>query len=115
MSTLKVNDIIEATSGGGKVFQCRVYCNYNQSGTISVTESGNVSSIVDESTGIATISFSNSLANANYSAPATSQAGQMRIGDTAEMLSSAILFVVENDGGSNQDKPINTFVVVGTG
>lgn len=68
MSTLKVNDIQEATSGGGKIFPARVWLNFDGTGTISIKSDGNVSSITDVATGRTTANFSNNLADANYAA-----------------------------------------------
>ena len=66
MSTLKVNDIQEATSGGGKIWPARAYLTFNSSGTVSISEDGNFSSITDNGTGYFTCSFSNSFSNSNY-------------------------------------------------
>jgi hypothetical protein len=66
MSTLKVNDIQEATSGGGKIFPPRMRATVNQSGTQAILGSDNLSSITDSGTGRTTFSFSTNFANANY-------------------------------------------------
>ena len=67
MSTLKVNDIEEATSGGGKIFPPRAWMNANGTGTVSIRADGNVSSISDYGTGSYGMNFSNSMTDANYS------------------------------------------------
>jgi hypothetical protein len=65
MSTLKVNDIVEATSGGGKVFFSRCWVDYApQSNTIN--DSGGLSSITDNGTGDHTFNFTNSNSSAYY-------------------------------------------------
>lgn len=66
MSTLKVNDIQEATSGGGKIFPPRMRATVNQSGTQAILGSDNLSSITDNGTGRTTFTFSTNFANANY-------------------------------------------------
>lgn len=68
MSTLKVNDIIEATSGGGKVFQCRAWVKF----TMTLAQNGlqgdqGVSSVTDRAVGDFDISLDNTMSNANYS------------------------------------------------
>ena len=68
MSTLKVNDIVEATSGGGKIWPCRAWVNFNGNSTITIRDDGNVSSITDNATGKYTLNFTNTLSNANYAA-----------------------------------------------
>ena len=50
MSTLKVNDIQEATSGGGKFDVTRVWVNFTGSGTTSIRDDVGVSSLTDNGT-----------------------------------------------------------------
>ena len=66
MSTLKVNDIQEATSGGGKIFPPRARATINQVSTQSILGSDGISSITDSGTGRTTFNFSTNFANANY-------------------------------------------------
>jgi hypothetical protein len=47
-------------------FTAKVWCRYNQTGTPSITDSHNVSSITDNSTGNLDVTFANSMANNNY-------------------------------------------------
>ena len=68
MSTLKVNDIQEATSGGGKIFPPRAWVNFDGSSTPSIRDDGNVSSITDRGTSRFTVNFSNSFGNSSYAA-----------------------------------------------
>jgi len=67
MSTLKVNDITEATSGGGKIWPSRAWLNMDGTGTISIRADGNFSSITDLGTGIYNATMSNAMSSANYS------------------------------------------------
>ena len=67
MSTLKVNDIQEATSGGSKIWPARAWFNFNGYSTGTIRDDGNVSSITDNGTGDYTVNFSSSVANSNYS------------------------------------------------
>lgn len=69
MSTLKVNDIAEATSGGGKIWPSRAWANINQVGTQAIRDDKNVSSITDNGTGRTTVTWTNAAPNANYSMP----------------------------------------------
>jgi len=73
MSTLKVNTI-QNTSGGSsstpeQIEQGRAksWINFDGTGTVSIRDSFNVSSLVDDSTGNYQINFSNNFSNANYS------------------------------------------------
>lgn len=67
MSTLKVNDILEATSGGGKIFPARAWVNLNGTGTVAIRNDGGVSSITDNATGQYTVTLANAFSGANYS------------------------------------------------
>jgi len=66
MSTLKVNDIQEATSGGGKIWPARAYIVFNGTGTVAINDDGNFSSLTDNGTGYYTCGFSNNFSNTSY-------------------------------------------------
>lgn len=66
MSTLKVNDIQEATSGGGKIFLSRAWADWNAV-TSSLNDDGNVSSLTDNGTGNFTVNFTNNMPSSTYS------------------------------------------------
>jgi hypothetical protein len=65
MSTLKVNDIVEATSGGGKIFPARVSGTLNGS-SFALEQSNGVSSAQDNGVGNYQFNFSNNFSNAQY-------------------------------------------------
>ena len=81
MSTLKVNDIAEATSGGGKIWPSRAWINLHGSGTVSIRNDGNVASITDNGTGLYTVNFTNALADANYSTVGSCKEASFGYGD----------------------------------
>ena len=64
MSTVKVDTI--KTTGNIEVYTCKAWVNFNGTGTVAITGSGNVSSITDLGTGRYTITFTNALTDANY-------------------------------------------------
>ena len=66
MSTLKVNDIQEATSGGAKIWPLRAWTTYQMDGTASIHDDGNTSSITDNGTGNISLTWSNAFSNTNY-------------------------------------------------
>ena len=68
MSTLKVNTLEEATSGGATFFTSKAWVNFNGYGTVSIRASGNVSSITDNSTGQYTANFSSATTDADFAA-----------------------------------------------
>ena len=69
MSTLKT-DVVETSSGGAttltKQSAAKAWVNLNGTGTISVRNSFNTSSMTDHGTGDYTINFANSLASGNF-------------------------------------------------
>lgn len=67
MSTLKVNTLEEATSGGATYFTPKAWVNFDGTGTVAIQADGNVASITDNGTGNYTVNFSSSIADANYS------------------------------------------------
>ena len=70
MSTLKVGTI--QNTSGVEVYTAKAWVNFNGTGTVAIRASGNVSSITDNGTGDYTVNFTNAMADANYSAVATS-------------------------------------------
>ena len=84
MSTLNVNTVQSSTSNppifknsGGTVVGtlCRAWVNFNGTGTVTIRDSFNVSSITDAGTGLYTINFTNALSNTNYSWAGTCSTG----------------------------------------
>ena len=69
MSTLRVNNIKD-TSGGTSNLKidgaAKAWVNFDGTGTVSIDDSFNVSSITDNSTGNYTINFTNAMSNAEY-------------------------------------------------
>ena len=75
MSTLQVTSI-KSISSAAPVFQntsgteigtlCKAYVNFDGTGSITIRENLNVSSITDTATGRYTINFTNAMPNANY-------------------------------------------------
>jgi hypothetical protein len=72
MSTIKVTNV-QDTSGGNsstsaEIFsgRAKAWINFDGTGTVSISDSFNVSSVTDNGTGDYTVSFTNAMANANY-------------------------------------------------
>ena len=75
MSTLQVGTIksnssavpvIQNTSGTEIGQFCKAWVNFDGTGTISIRDNFNVSSITDSGTGVYTANFSSAMSNANY-------------------------------------------------
>jgi len=72
MSTIKVNNL-QNTSGGASSTaeeiqqgRAKAWVNFNGTGTVSIYDDYNVSTITDHDTGQYTINFTNPMPNANY-------------------------------------------------
>lgn len=74
MSTLKVNTLEEATSGGATFFTSKAWVNLKGTGTISIRADGNVSSLTDNGAGRYQVNFSSNTSDANYSCQGNMQA-----------------------------------------
>jgi hypothetical protein len=59
-------DLFNAT-GTAPVYACRAWVNFNGIGTVSIRDSGNVSSITDNGTGDYTVNFVTAMPDVNYS------------------------------------------------
>ena len=64
--------VIKDDGRGLSQFTAKAWCNFNGTGTIAFRDSHNCSSLTDNGTGNYSVSFTNNLANANYSAVANS-------------------------------------------
>lgn len=60
-------------SGSTPLYSARAWVNFNGTGTVSIRESGNVSSITDNGTGNYTVNFITAMHDANYSVTGTAQ------------------------------------------
>ena len=122
MSTVKANDILEATSGGGKFFVPRAWVNWKNSGGNSLVASGNISSVADNGTGVFTTNFTTSFSAATYAL-----SGACNTNNTANIASigfntnsggntyttSACGHTAEDVDGSRTDYINNTVMYVG--
>lgn len=66
LTAKKLRDALNAT-GFAPVYACRAWVNFNGTGTPSIRNSGNVSSITDNGVGDYTINFTTVMPDANYS------------------------------------------------
>ena len=57
---------IPTVSGTAPLYMCRVWVNFNGTGTVAIRASGNVSSITDNGTGDYTLNFTTALSDGNY-------------------------------------------------
>jgi len=56
-----------AQNGSAPIYAARAWVNFNGTGTVAITASGNVSSITDNAVGDYTVNFTTAMSDANYS------------------------------------------------
>ena len=96
MSTLKVNTLEEATSGGATFFTAKAWVNFNGTGTVAIRADGNVSSITDNGTGSYTANFTSSMTDANYALSASAS----RYNVSASFGGMNVILARDNDDGT---------------
>ena len=63
------SDNLQFNSGYGSTvtaYGCRAWVNFNGTGTVAIRDSGNVSSITDQGTGLYQVNFTTAMPDANY-------------------------------------------------
>ena len=94
MSTLQVTTIksnssaapvFQNTSGTEKGQLAKAWINYNGTGTVSIRDSFNVSSLTDNGEGLYTITFTNAMSNNDYCVQCTSHMWEDNSDDNARI------------------------------
>ena len=113
MSTIKVTNI-QDTSGGNQstseeIFQGRAkaWINFKGTGTVTIRDDYNVSTITDAGTGLFTINFTNALSHSNYAAIGMSHYGISHHGNTPYSTTSFKAVTYNTTNGSNTDYEFN--------
>ena len=118
MSTLKVNSIVEATSGAGDFAQTRAWLNFDHV-TPSIRDSFKVSSVADIATGRIDVNLTNAMSDINYCSSGSAghaTSGATRIVSTNNALgntSSKVDCLIENAGGTQVDTGYVGVYVIG--
>jgi len=81
----RITDALNAT-GSAPIYACRAWVNFDGTGTVSIRESGNVSSITDNGTGDYTINFTTAMEDASYAGGGSASSGANDDGDANTML-----------------------------
>ena len=125
MSTLKAANIQSTTTGaptfktstGTEIGQlAKAWINFDGQFTVSIRDSFNVSSLVDNATGDYTINFTNSLGNANFVVAATTAYEfnhEPRIIAAIAYTTSSVRVETGYSAFTNQDEQINNVVIFG--
>ena len=131
MSTLKVNTIQNTSAAHSSTPEeiaqgrAKAWINFNGSGTISINDSFNVSSITDNGTGDYSVSYSTAMASVNYCGVGGGKGDNdgsdanktvtsfKRISSTPATGSSRIVTGFGNNAGTGTDSIVVTWVVFG--
>ena len=65
VASARITNALNA-SGSAPIYACRAWVNFVGSGTVSINEGGNVSSVIDNGVGQYTINFTTAMPDANY-------------------------------------------------
>ena len=123
MSTLKVNTLEEATSGGATFYTAKAWAKINAStGSPVIEGEGNISSVTDLGVGGSLFNFSDNLTDANYSSVATTSGAVVgahtvaffsNFGtETATYTSSQVQVSCLNPANSNQRADNQTLTLI---
>ena len=120
MSTLKVTTIQDTSGGNASTSEqlnqgrAKVWCAWNGNGTVSIYDSFNVSSLVDNGTGDYTVNFSSNMSNCNY-AFTWASGGTIYNGDDTYRTTSSLqcLGMGRQDSYNQQDTLIQCISVFG--
>jgi len=90
-------------TGTAPIYACRAWVNFDGTGTVSIRDSGNVSSITDNGAGDYTVNFTTAMEDANYSISALQGVGVFFVRGNANSASSFNLGVrdVRDSEGTN--------------
>ena len=91
MSTLKVTNIQDSSGSNSSTTEqinqgrAKAWINYNGTGTVSIRDSFNVSSLTDNGEGLYTITFTNAMSNNDYCVQCTSHMWEDNSDDNARI------------------------------
>jgi len=121
VSPAKVRVAIPAAlnaTGSAPIYACRAWVNFDGTGTVSIRDSGNVSSITEDAKGKYTINFDTALTDDNYAALVMSSQGDFistnysgTVDHDKPYTSSTFSVIIQKSGGDNEDSPLNSIAV----
>jgi len=95
VAAARITDALNAT-GSAPIYACRAWVNFDGTGTVSIRESGNVSSITDNGTGDYTVNFNNAMPSADFAVCCTAHEIQTNFNGLCASLSGAYTINVNN-------------------
>ena len=119
MSTLKVNNLQDINGANNSTPEqmaqgrAKAWVRFNGTGTVSITDSFNVSSMTDNGTGSYAFALTTNMANGNYVAMANSGRFAQCGGSTSSYTTSVFNVAVANINGDSEDRSIVHAIVFG--
>jgi len=98
-------------TGSAPVYACRAWVNFDGTGTVSIRDSGNVSSITDNFTGNYTVNFTTAMEDSNYSVFYSVDLFKSRSDHGLNTLTSGSVGVSLTYEGGAQDPSVNTVAI----
>jgi len=96
-------------TGSAPVYACRAWVNFDGTGTVSIRDSGNVSSITDNGTGNYTVNFATAMPDGNYSLISSDSFYGLSSSSTF-LTTSASVFSYDNNFSLRDDNGIRVAV-----
>jgi len=94
-------------TGSAPVYACRAWVNFDGTGTVSIRDSGNVSSVTDNGTGNYRVNFSTAMPDNNYAVVVT--------GTTLNFGNARYAFLNFTSGGAQDAVQANSYVEIFSG
>jgi hypothetical protein len=118
---ITADGLLQFNSGYGSVataYGCRVWVNFNGTGTVAIRNSGNVSSITDNGTGDYTVNFSTAMPDVNYCVGLTADFAQQMVksaatfGGSGTNPTTSAIRVFTRDGSSSASDSTHVYVAI---
>jgi len=109
LTTPNINSEQFATvTGTAPIYPCRAWVNFNGTGTVAISGSGNVSSITDNGTGNYNINFTTNMPDINYSVAANARTTSTNLNSASldavlSVSTFRILNVISTNAGADSD------------
>jgi len=119
MSTLKVNNLQDINGANNSTPEqvaqgrAKAWVRFNGTGTVSITDSFNISSIQDNGVGQYAFAFTNNMANANYVGIANAGRFASCGNSSGSYTTSVFNVVIHNISGDLEDRSVINAVVFG--
>ncbi len=119
MSTLKVNNLQDINGANNSTPEqvaqgrAKAWVRFNGSGTVSITDSFNVSSMSDNGTGQYAFALTTNMANTNYVGIANAGRFAMCGNNSSNYTTSVFNVIVHNINGDLEDRPVIHAVLFG--